>query len=83
MSKIDTSVIYEYNNTNYFVSVLKDNFNKIEGISETSNYNDIIIKYGKPTSIYKFNDILYVNYKNNKFVCVFIKNKLTEIIYYD
>jgi hypothetical protein len=77
------SVIYEYNNTKYFVSVLKNNLSKIEELNENLNSNDIIIKFGKPSSIYKLNDLLYLNYKKTKFVIVLFKNQLSEMIYYN
>jgi hypothetical protein len=81
-NSVDT-VIYEYNNDKYFVSVLINNLSKNEGLNENSNFNDVITKHGNPSSIYKLNNLLYLNYKNNKFVIVLFENKLIEIIYYN
>lgn len=77
------SIIYEYNNNRYFISIFKNDLSKIEGFNENINSSDIITKFGKPSSTYKINDLLYYNYKKNKFVLVLIKNQLSEIIYYN
>jgi hypothetical protein len=77
------SVIYEYNNDIYFVSVLINNLPKNLGLNENSNFNDVITKHGNPSSIYKLNNSIYLNYLNNQFVIILIENQLSEIIYYN
>ncbi len=75
--------IYEYNNSKIFVSVSKNNLDKFYGINDNLNKDYFITKFGKPTSIYKLNSFLYLNYKNNKFVVILFENQLSEIIYYN
>jgi hypothetical protein len=75
--------IYEYNNSKFFVSVLKNNLDKFYDVNDNLNKDYFINKFGKPSSIYKLNNSIYLNYKNNKFVIILIENQLSEIIYYN
>lgn len=75
--------IYEFNNNKYFIEIP---YKKIENITEFKELNskkDLILKYGTPTSILKFNNSLYLNYKYNKFVAILSNEKLSELIYYN
>lgn len=83
ISNTINSLIYEYNNSKYFVEILEANLNKMNGFSKNMDKDYAIAKYGKPTSIYKQNNLLYLNYKKNKFVIILFENKLSEIIYYN
>jgi hypothetical protein len=75
--------IYEYNNSKFFVSVSKNNLDKFYEVNDNLNKNYFINKFGKPSSIYKLNNSIFLNYKNNKFVIILIENQLSEIIYYN
>jgi hypothetical protein len=83
ISNTINTAIYEYNNSKYFVEILEANLTKTDGFSENMDKDYVIAKYGKPTSIYKQNNLMYLNYKNNKFVIILFENKLSEIIYYN
>jgi hypothetical protein len=74
---------YEYNKSKYFIEVSQANHSKINGLSENLDKDAIITKFGKPTSIYKINNLLYLNYTINKLVIVLSENQLLEIIYYN
>jgi hypothetical protein len=80
---LENCTIIEYNNSKCFVNVPKKNTPDIDLISNNLNIDYINNKYGTPTSSYKINNLLYLNYKKNKFVIVLIENQLSEIIYYN
>ncbi|RAR71495.1 M48 family metalloprotease [Flavobacterium aciduliphilum] len=83
INKTTNYEVYEYNKSKYFIEVSKANLSKINGLSENLDKDAIFTKFGKPTSIYKINNLLYLNYSKNKFVIVLSENQLLEIIYYN
>ena len=83
ISNTNNAIIYEYNNSKYFIEISKANLAKIDGLSENLDKEAIITKFGKPSSIYKLNNLVYLNYKKTKFVIILFKNLLSEIIYYN
>lgn len=82
LNKTETYSIYEYNNSKYFLFVSKNQLNDSD-LLYSNNRETIIKKYGVPSSIYKINNLLYLNYKNYKIVIVLTENQVTEIIYYN
>ena len=65
------------------MAIAKNNINDIDTINNDLNKDFIVKKYGIPTSSYKINNLLYLNFKKNKFVIVLTENQLSEIIYYN
>jgi hypothetical protein len=82
LNKTETYSVYEYNNSKYFLIVSKNNINDVD-LLNNNNQESILKKYGIPSSSYKINNLLYLNYKKNKIVIVLIENQLAEIIYYN
>jgi hypothetical protein len=83
INKTTNYEVYEYNKSKYFIEVSKANLSKINGLSENLDKDAIITKFGKPTSIYKINTLLFLNYATNKLVIILSENQLSEIIYYN
>ena len=83
IDKTEKCTILKYSNSKYFVAIAKNNINDIDTINNDLNKDFIVKKYGIPTSSYKINNLLYLNFKKNKFVIVLTENQLSEIIYYN
>jgi hypothetical protein len=83
INNTEKHTILEYNNSKYFVNVAKNNITDVDLLNLDLNKDFIINKYGTPSSTYIINNLLYLNYKNNKFVIVLFENQLSEIIYYN